>query len=98
MSDHLKPIVEALIFASPEPLTPKTLYRLLEGELREDVDAALAAVKTDYESARGLQVAEVAGGYQIVTRPELVSYSSALREMSTDFFGSPVEMSGRTPA
>ena len=25
----------------------------------------------------------------IVTRPELVSYSSALREMSTDFFGSP---------
>ena len=34
----------------------------------------------------------------IVTSPELVSYSSALREMSTDFFGSPVEISGRTPA
>ena len=32
MSDHLKPIVEALIFASPEPLTPKALYRLLDGE------------------------------------------------------------------
>ena len=29
---------------------------------------------------------------------EDVSYSSALREMSTDFFGSPVEISGRTPA
>jgi segregation and condensation protein B len=71
VSDHLKPIIEALIFASPEPLTPKTLYRLLEGEPREDVDAALAAVKTDYENARGLQVVEVAGGYQIVTRSEL---------------------------
>jgi hypothetical protein len=34
----------------------------------------------------------------IVTSPELVSYSSAFREMSTDFFGSPVEISGRTPA
>ena len=34
----------------------------------------------------------------IVSSPELVSYSSALREMSTDFFGSPVEISGRTPA
>ena len=34
----------------------------------------------------------------IVIIPELVSYSSALREMSTDFFGSPVEISGRTPA
>jgi hypothetical protein len=34
----------------------------------------------------------------MVTSPELVSYSSALREMSTDFLGSPLEMSGRTPA
>ena len=71
MSDHLKPIVEALIFASPEPVTRKTLYKLLEGETKEDVDAALLAVKADYESTRGLQMVEVAGGYQIVTRPEL---------------------------
>lgn len=71
MSDHLKPIVEALIFASPEPLTPKMLYKLLEGEPREDVDAALEALKRDYERPGGLQIVEVAGGYQIVTRPEL---------------------------
>ena len=71
MSDHLKPIVEALIFASPEPLTPKTLYKLLDGEPKEDVDAALAAVHADYERPGGLQMVEVAGGYQIVTRPEL---------------------------
>jgi chromosome segregation and condensation protein ScpB len=37
VSDQLKPIVEALIFASPEPLTPKTLFKLLDGEPREDV-------------------------------------------------------------
>ena len=71
MSDHLKPIVEALIFASPEPVTPKQLYKLLDAEPREDVDAALAAVRTDYERAGGLQLVEIAGGYQIVTRPEL---------------------------
>jgi segregation and condensation protein B len=71
MSDHLKPIIEALIFASPEPLTKKTLYKLLDGDPREDVDAALAAVRTDYERLGGLQLVEVAGGYQIVTRPEL---------------------------
>jgi segregation and condensation protein B len=71
VSDHLKPIVEALIFASPDPLTPKTLYRLLEGEPREDVDAALQALRADYERPGGLQIVEVAGGYQIVTRPEL---------------------------
>ena len=71
MSDHLKPIVEALIFASPEPLTPKTLFKLLEAEPREDVEAALAALKADYELPGGLQIVEVAGGYQIVTRAEL---------------------------
>jgi segregation and condensation protein B len=71
VSDHLKPIVEALIFASPEPLTPKTLFKLLEAEPREDVEAALAALKADYEQPGGLQIVEVAGGYQIVTRAEL---------------------------
>jgi segregation and condensation protein B len=71
MSDHLKPIVEALIFASAEPLSPKSLYKLLDSEPKEDVDAAVAAVRADYERPGGLQLVEVAGGYQIVTRPEL---------------------------
>jgi segregation and condensation protein B len=71
VSDHLKPIVEALIFASPEPLTPKTLFKLLAEEPKEDVEAALAALKADYDRPGGLQMVEVAGGYQIVTRPEM---------------------------
>ena len=71
MSDHLKPIVEALIFASPEPVTAKQLYKLLDSEPKEDVDAAVAAVRADYDRPGGLQLVEIAGGYQIVTRPEL---------------------------
>jgi segregation and condensation protein B len=71
MSEELKPIVEALIFASPDPLTPKALYKLLESEPNEDVNAALELLKRDYERPGGLQLVEVAGGYQIVTKPEL---------------------------
>src|ERR1041384_6127986 len=71
MSDDLKPVIEALIFASPDPLTPKMLLKLLENEPREDVEAALEALKRDYDRPGGLQLVEVAGGYQIVTRPEL---------------------------
>ena len=71
MSDELKPIVEALIFASPEPLSLRTLCALLASEPKEDVEQAVAAVRTDYERPGGLQFVEVAGGYQIVTRPEL---------------------------
>ncbi len=68
---ELKAIIEALIFASPEPLAPKALVKLLDTEPREDVEAAIAALKQDYDRPGGLQMVEVAGGYQIVTRPEL---------------------------
>src|SRR5688500_112550 len=71
MSDELKPVIEALIFASPDPLTPKMLFKLLESEPKEDVEAALEALKRDYDRPSGLQLVEVAGGYQIVTKPEL---------------------------
>jgi segregation and condensation protein B len=70
-SAELKAIVEALIFASPDPLTPKALYKLLESEPKEDVQVALDALKADYERPGGLQLVEVAGGYQIVTRADL---------------------------
>src|SRR5688572_2464203 len=71
VSAEVKAIVEALIFASPEPVTPKMLYKLLADEPKEDVAAAVDALKADYESRPGLQLVEVAGGYQIVTRPQL---------------------------
>src|SRR5262245_55588573 len=71
MSSDLKGIIEALIFASPEPVTMKTLARLLDTEPKEDIAAALAELKADYDRPGGLQIVEVAGGYQIVTRPEL---------------------------
>lgn len=68
---ELKSIVEALIFASPEPLTLKAMGKLLDAEPKEDIEAAVTALKEDYQRPSGLQLVEVAGGYQIVTRPEL---------------------------
>ena len=71
VSAEVKAVVEALIFASPEPITPKMLFKLLSDEPKEDVAAAIAALKDDYENRPGLQMVEVAGGFQIVTRPDL---------------------------
>ncbi len=68
---ELKAILEALIFASPDPMTPKAMCKLLDTEPKEDVIAALAELKQDYERPGGLQLVEVAGGYQIVTRSDL---------------------------
>jgi len=70
-SAELRAVVEALIFASPEPVTPKTLYKLLANESKEEVSAAVNELRQDYLNRPGLQMVEVAGGYQITTRPEL---------------------------
>jgi segregation and condensation protein B len=71
VSTELKAIIEALVFASPEPLTPKALFKLLDSEPREEVERALASLKADYRPERGLQIVEIAGGLQIVTRTDL---------------------------
>ena len=70
-SAELKAILEALIFASPDPLTRRAIGKLLTSELAEDIDVALNELKRDYERPGGLQLVEVAGGYQIVTRSDL---------------------------
>ena len=70
-SDELISIIEALIFASPEPLTLKKLLRLLKGKPEQDVEAALLALRADYEQRSGLQMVEVSDGYQICARPEV---------------------------
>jgi segregation and condensation protein B len=70
-SAELKAILEALIFASPDPLTPKAIFKLLDNEPQEDVLAAVAELKQDYERPGGLQLVEIAGGLQIVTRSDL---------------------------
>jgi segregation and condensation protein B len=72
VSEELKAVIEALIYASPDPLTPKTLFKVLDSEPAEDVQVSLDALRRDYaEGLGGLHLVEVAGGYQIVTRPEL---------------------------
>lgn len=63
-------IIEALIFVSEEPLSAKTMA----GVLREDhevIDEALVELSREFNVRNGgLQLREVAGGWQFATRPE----------------------------
>jgi segregation and condensation protein B len=62
--------VEALLYASAEPLSVKDLKKTLP-EAGDRVRPALDGLKELYgREGRGLQLVEVAGGYQITTRPE----------------------------
>lgn len=70
--DDLQAIVEALIFASPDPVSLKTLQKTLDSEPKEAVTEALQALRRRWrDRPGGLELVEVAGGYQIVTRPHL---------------------------
>ena len=63
-------LVEALIFVAEEPVTTKLLAEVLE-EDKDSINAAIDGLKYEYESREsGLQVREVAGGWQITTRTE----------------------------
>lgn len=63
-------IIEALIFVSEEPLSVKTIADLLREE-RAVVEGALAALSQEFNARNGgLQLRELAGGWQFATRPE----------------------------
>lgn len=72
-------IVEAVLFASDAPLRADEIARADE-EMDEDVvEGALGRLRTHYlESERSFDLVELAGGYQILTRPEFSSYLERL--------------------
>jgi segregation and condensation protein B len=75
----VRAVLEALVFASPHPVTPREITRVMGGVPREVWQAALEELKADYaRDGRGLQLVEIAGGWQITTRPE---YNDWVREM-----------------
>lgn len=67
----IKPLVEALLFVAEEPLLPEKIAEITGAELK-DVRAALRTLQDEYAGEeRGLQVMEIAKGYQLGTKPEL---------------------------
>src|SRR5438445_9880807 len=65
----LKGILEAILFVSREPLSLDRMLGVVEGVSRAELVSALEALQGDYAAeGRGLQLVEVAGGFQIATR------------------------------
>lgn len=83
-------VVEAVLFASDEPLTAAEIARADQTLDEDRVESALAALKTAYaESGRAFEIREVAGGVQIATRPEFAPYLERF-----DTVAKPTRLSG----
>lgn len=73
--DTLKTIVEALLFVAPSPMTPAKLSRAIGGTSAKEVRQALKVLGEELnEIERSFELVEVAGGYQLMTRPEYEPY------------------------
>ena len=75
-NEELKLAVEALLFASDRPLPADEITLAFEESVSaKEVEAAVQALKADYEAlGRGFKLAEIAGGWQIVSDPRFSSY------------------------
>jgi segregation and condensation protein B len=74
-------IIEALLFASDAPLSAEDLARGEEDLEPEGVGEAVAELRAQYDAqGRAFQIYEIAGGYQLLTRPE---YSPHLERFET---------------
>lgn len=78
---NVKAIIEAILLAAQEPVTLSQLVKSLEAvapdasQLKAEITAALESLAEEYGSEdRGIQLAEVGGGYQIRTKPEFAEF------------------------
>ena len=73
--ERLSAIIECLLFAAGEPVSMARLSAVLDNVPKEDIRRALADLTSYYSSTgRGIQLEQVAGGYQLRTAREHAFY------------------------
>ncbi len=77
--ENLNHIIESLLFVAEEPISINQFKRIIVQAAGREIKAALAALAAEYETRQGgFYLDEVAGGWQIRTRPE---YNEWIRKM-----------------
>ncbi|MBN2032983.1 MAG: SMC-Scp complex subunit ScpB [Deltaproteobacteria bacterium] len=83
MTKSLKLILEALLFASENPLTLKDIHAVLPESKLSDIVGALRVLKYEFEAmGRSFTLQEVGGGYQFRTRSEFGAYILKMMQAS----------------
>lgn len=72
--EEKKAALECLLFVAGGPVTVETLAASLGLSNENVIELALELKKLYNEEGRGLQIREVAGGYQMCTRPQYAHY------------------------
>lgn len=73
-------IIEALLFAADKPVPLKKLAQIAGVEPREAAEE-IEVLREEKQRIGALQIIEVSGGWQIVSKPEYATYIKQLREV-----------------
>ncbi len=69
--EEMKAILEAIIYVTEEPVTIDQIVKVLPGQDRSEIRAALDELMASSAAPeRGIEIREVAGGYRFSTKPE----------------------------
>lgn len=67
---EIRPVIEALLFATNQPLTTKRLTEIT-GRQRSEILQAIDNLRNEYDSTnRAFQIEEIAGGFLLLSRKE----------------------------
>ncbi len=73
--EHVKRVVEALLFSSDRPLRTGVLAQIADARDGNEVRSVAKELRDEYEEQRrAFAVEEVAGGLQLLTRPDYAQY------------------------
>jgi len=77
--------VEALLFVTDKPLSVDKLSEVMDDADKSLVKEAVESIKTHYASSdRSFELAEIAGGYQFVTKKEYSVWIAKLHKKAAD--------------
>lgn len=83
--EKIKAIIENLLLAADEPVSPETLQQVLaDGTAVDELRDILEELRGDYES-KNLQIVEVAEGYQLGTRPDYFEWIRRFLKLDKTF-------------
>jgi segregation and condensation protein B len=78
----LREIVESLLFVADTPLSLDRIDNILEEYDRDEIRRAIDAIASDCNfHRRGIELVQVAGGYQFRSRPEYADYIRRLKKV-----------------
>ena len=79
VKEKLSQVIESILFASDIPLSVQKIKEFIENQGSNEIRKAIDELSKHYNNTdSALQVMEVAGGYQLVTRPEFADYIQKL--------------------